>query len=162
MRGLLAWVAVLTGCAAQHVAGAELEPTAEGDCVFGALLDGYEAAGGFVPDECANLAEEYKIKTVSYSENFGCNNEPLGPDHVQIGCALPEDRTLYLREADERAMVSAAVHVWMHVLADCVLGDYDRRHLRAGLWVNSGGLSAETRANANAVASGCKVVLGAE
>jgi hypothetical protein len=131
-----------------------------GACVrsFRAVLTAWEAnSRERVPEECAFLDAEYELELLGPEDNVSCSGEPLARGLVQIGCTRPELRLISLldRGDDQVAMVDASVHEWLHATLDCVLGDPDYEHLRAGVWAAYGPQSTEMQAFANAEIGEC-------
>lgn len=149
---------LLSGCAAEP----DSEPPITGACyrAFGPTLEAWdrawqEAYGERTPEDCRYLDQEYEIDMVSHSENLPCNNEPLSANQLVTGCIQPTQRVISIRARDDLGMVDTAIHEWIHALADCVIGDYDYGHFRAGLWAASGPKSVEIQAAANVVIGEC-------
>lgn len=122
---------LLTACAS--LAPAPTNP------VYEATRAAWEAASGLpVPAQCAHLDREYGLVR---EPGVACDGEPLG------GCIYPQERLLVLDAGlGERSAVGMEIHLWLHALAECVYGDEDAAHLRAGLWVGSHPGSAEAMA----------------
>lgn len=138
----------LSGCPLAR----QVEPC---DATFQAAVDAWDEAGGDLPDACRDLGSEYEVWVVDSTASLACDGEPLTADGQVIGCVDTEARTLQLRENAANHLLSAEVHLWMHALADCALGDFDHAHLRAGIWASYGARSAERQAYAKAEIGGC-------
>lgn len=138
-----------SGCVSVH--GAQC------DTSFAAALDAWEAASGkAVPAGCRELGAEYAVEVIEHSVSVPCSAEPLASDGTLHGCLDPLERTMQVRQDAAHHMLGAQVHLWMHALSDCALGDFDRAHLRAGVWAGYGVQSAERQAYAKAERDRCE------
>ena len=118
---------------------------------FRPTLEAWEAARGRVPDTCAYLDAEYAVQLVEQGE-LPC--DAAGDNELLVGCTQGD--TIYLlRGRDNVQLVDTSVHEWVHALADCVYGDVDRDHLRAGLWALDGAETVELQAQASAEIGRC-------
>jgi hypothetical protein len=119
---------------------------------FATTLEVWERnAGERVPEHCRHLDEDYTVLVVP-SSGF-----PWGScDPLAVACVVPGFSTIYLEEGrSQRDTVHSSVHEWIHALAECVDGDLDADHHRAGLWASFGPQSTETQAQAAAVLGKC-------
>ena len=158
MRFVLLAAIALFSCA-DDPGGRDERPAITHACVrsFYAVSQAWEAASGKpVPIECSLLDLEYDVQVVDDDAVIPCVVDPSA-GLLQVGCTRVDERVIYiLGGRDDVTMVDTSVHEWLHALADCVLGDPDREHLRAGIWVmRNGAASAETQAMASAEIGEC-------
>jgi hypothetical protein len=104
-----------------------------------------------VPDYCRHLDEDYEVRVVP-SDQF-----PWGScDPLAVGCTIPGYMAIYIEEGrSQRDTVATSVHEWIHALSECVIGDVDAGHYRAGLWEPWRPTSIEAMANEAAVLGRC-------
>jgi hypothetical protein len=125
------------GCA---VGGAESpRPRTDGPaCVesFGAVLEGWEALVGSVPEDCAHLDETYNLQLMS--DQMPCTGDVSGR---VVGCSISPpgprnegDMFVNAHDTDETQRVDISVHEWVHALAYCVRGSGDPGHDDVTLW----------------------------
>ena len=150
-RFALLFLFILSACATDHE---PTEPSLTGVCVrsFRAVLEAWETnARERVPDECAFLDAEYRVSLAS--EMPECEGEPIGVNETVAGCTLPEQHAILIQDQlDELQRLDISIHEWIHALANCVYGDPDNEHLRAGLWLVFGAQSTEGQAFGSASA----------
>ena len=144
---------ILSSCTDAHEPA---EPVVTMACIrsFATTLAEWERnAGERVPKQCQFLDADYEVQLVSAADMpRECISGGEGTEVV--GCTL--GGVIYLldsRDAIER--VDTSVHEWVHALSQCVYGDVDQYHLRAGLWASSGAESTEVQAQAAAVLGEC-------
>lgn len=150
------FLVVLAACAPS--APAKTEVTHACSRSFAAVLDAWngaaETAGtNRAPDECTFLDTQYDV---SQADGITCDAEPHGDNEHVVGCTFPETHEIVIWNGlDDAAAVDTSVHEWIHALANCVLGDPDAEHLRAGLWAQFGANSVEIQASAAAQIGEC-------
>lgn len=152
---LLLSLLLATACASERAAPTPNAPT--GACVrsFRAVLEAWETLSRTrVPEECAFLDAEYNV--VLARDIPECEGEPIGVNEQTAACTLPAQRTILILDAlDDLQRLDMSVHEWIHALSDCVYGDPDTEHLRAGLWVRFGTQSTEAQAFAGTEPGEC-------
>jgi hypothetical protein len=102
-----------------------------GSCyaAFDDVADAWEALVGPLEPECRSVADGFELRLVP---TVPCSAPGGGPVD---GCAVHEEQAVYiLEDASPAGQVFVAAHEWVHVLADCALGDSDHDHRDAGLW----------------------------
>jgi hypothetical protein len=98
---------------------------------FAPTLDAWEAELGRVHGECAYLDGVVDVQLVAEAD-MPCD-ERVGVNEVRAECV--QGGVLYVNEAlDDLQQIDASVHGWVHALAQCVYGDFDKDHLRSQLW----------------------------
>lgn len=150
MRVLLCLLAVFAACGPS----APPAPSITGACArsFRPTLEAWEAQLGHVPDECAYLDTQYDVQLVDREAQLPCPAPAV--NETLVGCT--QGKTIYLlRGRDDVELVDTSVHEWVHALAQCVYGDPDADHLRAGLWALYGAESVEIQAQASAQIGRC-------
>jgi hypothetical protein len=115
-----------------------------GSCyaAFDDVAEAWEAVVGPLSPECRSVADAYSIRLVPV---VPCE----GPDGgAADGCAVHDERAVYLLEDRSPAgLVFVAAHEWIHVLAECALGDSDHDHADDELWSLEAGVLGRAVAN---------------
>jgi len=98
---------------------------------FSTTLDAWRAKLGDVPEDCELLDQTVDLQVTDISHT-PCT-EPVGVNEVRRECTQPG--VIYLnQELDDFELVEAAIHGWVHEIADCADGALDTDHLRSELW----------------------------
>lgn len=105
---------------------------------FVAAEDAWEARFGRLPEECRTLRERAVVAETTIAElTKTCPPEdPI--TQSTVGCFTHDQAgvpfVLIASEGDQYERMDTAVHEWVHLLAECVDGSSDGRHVRPELW----------------------------